>query len=473
MAHHEATQRMTQKADLPFLPATELSRLIETKEVSPVEATEAYLDRIDDLDFKFNAYLTVCRKEARLAAHEAEQAVLRGNYLGPMHGIPISVKDQLRTKGVRSTAGSRILEDFIPDEDATAIANLKRAGAIILGKTRLTEFAMGPAERFGSPRNPWNLDAYAGGSSSGSGAATAAFLCATSVGEDTGGSIRMPSAWCGLVGLKPGWGRVSRYGLVGYVWSMDTVGPIARTVADAAITLGAIAGRDPKDPYTWDTPVPDYRQGLDGDMKGIRVGVITEQINSDAVDPEVREAVVKATSVLGELGASVNEVSIPMAEHAVRILAVLSLVEPAANFRDWITGRLRDFSHANRVRLLTGSILPAQVYYKGQKLRSLLRRQVHEALQRYDVLVSPTLGRAAPRIEGFAKGALLPVPYLFTPMYNLANAPAMTVPCGFNSEMLPIGLQIGGRPGEEDMVLKVGYAYEQATPWHTQRPSDA
>ena len=200
------------KGDIPFLSVAELSRLIQRKEISPVEATEAYLERIDDLDFKFNAYLTVCRNEALQAAREAEQAITQGNYLGPMHGIPVALKDQLWSKDIRSTGGSRFLADFIPDEDATIIANLKRSGAILLGKTNLTEFAItGFSHRYSTPRNPWNLDMYTGGSSSGSGAATAAFLCATSLGEDTGGSIRWPATWCGLVGLRPSWGRVSRY----------------------------------------------------------------------------------------------------------------------------------------------------------------------------------------------------------------------------------------------------------------------
>ena len=256
------------KQDIPYLSASELSRLIESREVSPVEATEAYIDRIDELDFKFNAYLTVSRREAMEAAREAERAIASGEYLGPMHGIPVAVKDQFWSKGIRSTGGSRILADFVPEEDATVIANLKKAGAILLGKTNLTEFDItGFSHRFSTPRNPWNLEMYTGGSSSGSGAATAAFLCATSLGEDTGGSIRWPAAWCGLVGLRPSWGRVSRYGVMKGVWSMDTVGPMSRTVEDAAITLGAIAGHDPKDPYTWDSPVPDYRRALGGRRK--------------------------------------------------------------------------------------------------------------------------------------------------------------------------------------------------------------
>ena len=467
------------KADIPFLSASQLSRLIERREVSPVEATEAYLERIDDMDFKFNAYLNVCHNEALQAARDAEQAIAQGNYLGPMHGIPVAVKDQFWSRGIRSTGGSFFLADFIPDEDATAIANLKKAGAILLGKTNLSEFAMGGGlERYSVPRNPWKLDMYTGGSSSGSGAATAAFLCATSLGEDTGGSIRFPAAWCGLAGLRPTWGRVSRYGVMRGVWSMDTVGPISRTVEDAAITLGAIVGYDPKDPYTWNTPVPDYRGALDGNIRGMSVGVIGEQINSDTVETEVREAVVKATSVLGELGASVEEVSIPLTRNAATITSVLLGVEPALNMRDWIMDRLHDYGHNNRISLLVGSIMPAQAYYKAQKLRSLLRQQVHEALERYDVLVLPTLGRTAQPIEGYdrvvtSKESAARLPYLLTRIFNIASAPAISVPCGLSSQGLPIGLQIGGRPGGDETVLKVAGAYEQNTQWHTMRPPNA
>ena len=299
------------KAEIPFLRMAELSELIRQTEVSPVEVTEAYLERIDNLDFKFNAYLTVCRKDAFDAAREAEQAIVRGDYRGPMHGIPVAVKDQLWSKGVRTTVGSRLMADFVPAEDATALAKLKEAGAILLGKTNLTEFALSGSQRYSPNRNPWDLDRFTGGSSAGSASATAAFLCATSLGEDTGGSIRRPAAWCGLAGLRPSWGRVSRYGVAPGSWSMDQVGPISKTVEDAAITLGAIAGYDPKDPYSRDVPVPDYQRALDGDIKGLRIGAIKELIHSEIVEPEVREAVINAGSVFGELGATVEEVSLP------------------------------------------------------------------------------------------------------------------------------------------------------------------
>ena len=326
------------KADIPFLAATELSGLIEKKEVSPVEAVEAFLERIDRVDGKLNSYVTVCRDEALQAAREAEQAIARGSYLGPMHGIPTAVKDQCYTKGIRTTAGSTILWDFVPDEDATVVANLKKAGAVILGKLNMSEFALGDSfyHPAGTPRNPWDLERNPGISSSGSSAATAAFLCSTSLGEDTGGSTRIPAGWCGLVGLRPTWGRVSRYGVVPVIWSMDTIGPVSRTVEDCAITFQAIAGYDPKDPYTSKSPVPDYRRSLAGDVKGVRVGLIREKVYGDDVDSEVRDAVIKATGVLRELGASVEEVSLPLISKSGAFSKCLTDMEGAAVHHKWL-----------------------------------------------------------------------------------------------------------------------------------------
>ena len=401
-------------SELPLHSASALAGLIESREASPVEVVEAYLQRIDDLDFKFNSFITVLREQALEEARQAEREILAGNYRGPMHGIPVGIKDQIWTKGIRTTGGSRILADFVPDDDATVIANLRNAGAILLGKTNLTEFAVtGFTHRFSTPRNPWDLNISAGGSSSGSGAATAAFLCATSLGEDTGGSIRRPAAWCGIVGLRPGWGRVSRYGLMRGVWSMDTIGPISRTVEDAAITLSAIAGYDPKDPTTWNTPVPDYRQALDGGIRGLRVGIVSELLHSDMVEPDVADAVAAAASTLSELGAEVEEVSIPLAAHANAIAGALLAVEPALNMKEWVRERLHDFGHDNRIGLLTGSLVPAQAYQKSQKLRAMLREDVLAAFRTYDVLVMPTSGRQADpdpgRPTGDQQGDILPV----------------------------------------------------------------
>ena len=466
-----------EKTEIPYLSATEISRLIASREVSPVEATEAYLERIDALDFKFNAYLTVCREGALRAAREAEQAVLRGNRLGPMHGIPVAVKDQLWTAGVRTTGGTPIMADFLPTEDATVVANLKRAGAILLGKTNLTEFALAPSIRYSHPRNPWDLDMSTGPSSGGSGAATAAYLCSTSLGEDTSGSIRFPSAWCGVVGLKPSWGRVSRHGIMRGVWSMDAAGPMARTVADAAMTLEAIAGYDPKDPYSWDTPVPGYVQDLHADIRGVKIGMVSELTDSGLVDPEVRAAIVEATSVLQGLGATVEEVSIPMTGHAFTLSWLYVFAEAAITHKPQLRSRARDYGRANRVGLLTGSIVPTQAYHKALKLRGLLRQQVEGALQTYDVLLSPTLGRCAQPVQEDRPMAsaeeALPLPYILTATFSLTGGPAVSVPCGLNSQRLPIGLQIAAGPGADSLVLKVAHAYEQATPWHAIRPPNA
>jgi aspartyl-tRNA(Asn)/glutamyl-tRNA(Gln) amidotransferase subunit A len=463
-----------QKEDIPFLSATELSELIRAREVSPVDAVEAYLERTDRLNDRLHAYLTVCRDEARQAAREAEQALARGEYRGPMHGIPVAVKDQLYTQGIRTTGGSTIFKDFVPDKDATVISKLKASGAILLGKLNLTEFATtGFSHRFDTARNPWDTERYTGGSSSGSGAATAGFLCATSLGEDTGGSIRFPAAWCGLVGLRPSWGRVSRYGVMPGVWSMDTIGPLSRTVADCAMTLQAVAGYDPKDPYTWDVPVPDYRQALDGNIRGLRVGVVQELLYHEVVEPEVREAVVRATSVLGELGASVEEVSIPLSRHSWTISAGLRIEAPM-HYRELVRHRLREIGHDNQIGYITGSLIPAQAYYKAQKLRSLLRQQVLAALERVDVLVLPTAGVAAQPVEPdpivTSKQGSNRLGWLLTTTFSLANTPALSICCGFTGQNLPIGLQLGGRPMDEATVLKMAHAYEQATPWHTRRP---
>jgi aspartyl-tRNA(Asn)/glutamyl-tRNA(Gln) amidotransferase subunit A len=467
------------KSDIPFLSATELSGLIQAREVSPVEAAEAYLERIDQVDDKLHAYITVCREEALAQARQAEQDIAAGRYLGPMHGIPVAVKDQFWTKGIRTTNGSTILKDFIPDEDATVIANLKRAGSVLLGKLNMSEYASGDAFQhpYGRPRNPWDLSRNPGTSSSGSGAATASCLCSTSLGEDTGGSIRGPAAFCALVGIRPSWGRVSRYGVFGASWSMDIVGPISRTTSDCAMTLGAIAGHDSKDPYTWNAPVPDYQTALTGDIRGLRIGVIQERVHTDAVEPEVREAIVKAISVLGELGATVEEVSIPLIVHSAAISSALISADAAALNRRDIAEHLDEFDHNNQVRLLMGSIMPVQAYQKATKLRQMLRQQILDTLDRVNVLVMPTSSIPAspiPERAGINSKQEIIDGYAgrrsFTAPFNLASTPALSINCGFTSGNLPIGLQIAGKAFDEETVLRVAHAYEQATDWHTRRP---
>lgn len=462
------------QAEIPFLSVTQLGELIKNREVSPVEVVESYLDRLDSLNDRLYAYLTVCGDQALQSARESERALLRGESRGPLHGVPVAVKDQLNTAGIRTTSGTPIFNDFVPDEDATVVAKLKSAGAILLGKLNMTEFGTTSlSHAFDTARNPWDVERFTGGSSSGSGAATAAFLCATSLGEDTGGSVRGPAAWCGLVGLRPSWGRVSRYGLRPGMWSMDTIGPLSRTVEDCAITLQAIAGVDPKDAYTWDTPVPDYRAALDGDLTGKRIGVVKELLYADVVEPEVRDAVSQAANSLAELGAQVEEVSIPLTVHANTISSILRIEAPT-NYQELIRNRLQEIEHDNRISYLTWSLTPALAYYKALKLRALLRQQVLTALDSSDVLLMPTMGIAAPKIE--------PDPVIdskqtsnrnrsgLTTSFSLASSPALSICCGFTSENLPIGLQIGGKPFEEQTILNVAYAYQQATAWHTRKP---
>ena len=466
------------KKELPFLTASQLSNLIETKEVSPVEATEAYLDRIEEVDPKLNSYITITGEQAVESARQAEQEIAAGKHRGPLHGVPMAVKDQFNTAGVLTTGGSSILKDNVPSEDATVIAKLKEAGAVMLGKLNMSEFAMAEIYNhpYGTPRNPWDLERNPGTSSSGSGAATAAFLCSTSLGEDTGGSIRGPANFSGLVGLRPTHGRVSRYGVLGGSWSMDTVGPISRSVEDAAITIQAIAGYDTKDTYSWDVPVPDYRRALTGDIQGIKMGVIQERMDSPNLDPEFRETVAKAISVIGELGASSEDVSIPLAPNAGALTMSILNVEWANLHRPLFEPNFNELDHNNKIRFLTGSVIPAQAYYKAQKIRAVLRQQILDALEKVDVLILPTGPVTAPPVESVPgieskEHSLtgLAGRISFTGPFNLAGTPAISVPCGFSAVGMPMGLQIVGKPFDEETVLRVAHAYEQNTDWHNCR----
>ena len=464
------------KARIPFLSVAELSGLVRTGEVSPVEATEAYLDRIDSKDGQIGAYLTILRDQALEAARAAEREIAQGQYRGPLHGVPYAVKDQIYTKGVRTTGGSPVFNDFVPENDATVISRLNEAGAVLLGKLNMTEFATsGLSHQFDPPRNPWNPERSTGGSSSGSGASTAAFMCATSLGEDTGGSVRFPAAWCGLAGLRPTWGLVSRYGVMPGVRSMDTIGPLSRTVEDCAITIQAIAGYDPKDRITRNAPVPDFRAALTGSVEGLRFGVVRELVYTGVTDEEVRQSVLAAANTLGELGATVKEVSVPLAAHAGTISTGIR-VEAPITYADLVRNRPRDIGHDNRVGYMVGTVLPAQAYYKALSLRTLLRDEIAEALADVDLLLSPTAGVAAQLIEPDplvrGKENSYRTPYLLTTAFSLANVPALSVPCGFTADGLPIGLQIAGRPFDEETVLRAGHAYEQNTAWHASTPPE-
>ena len=468
------------KGDLPFLSITELSYYIHKKDVSPVEVVEALLDRIDKVDSKLHAFITVCREDSLKAAKTAEKEISRGIYKGPLHGIPLGAKDQWWAKGVLTTCGSTILKNFVPNTDATVIANLKQAGGILLGKTNMTEFAMGYTQHYpyGTPKNPWNLDHMPGGSSAGSGSAPAAFLCPAALGEDTAGSIRGPASYCGIVGLRPSVGRVSRYGLIGSSYSMDVIGPLARTVKDTALVLEAIAGHDPKDKYTWKSPVPTYSAMLDGNINTKRIAVITEMMDAPSLDPEVRAAVKTAASVLEKIGAQVSEISFASIGNAGSIASPIYMVEGASNQWDNLTKRPDEYERNMRLTYFASALIPAQTYYKAQRLRELFRIDFLKLFEEYDAILYPTQPTTAMRIiekGGFGTKdnilADLRGRRAFGNAVNLVGSPSLSVPCGFSKAMLPIGMQLIGRPMEEETILNIGHAYEKATKWHTIRPN--
>ena len=470
-------------SEITLMSAAELAARIEAKEVSPVEAAQAYLERIERVDPEVNSYITVCAEVAMEEARRAEGEIQAGGYKGPLHGIPLAVKDQIHTRGIRTTDASKTRADRVPQEDATVVTNLKNAGAVLLGKLNMSEFALGDpvSSAFGPAHNPWDLTRSPGTSSTGSGAATAAHLCATSLGEDTGGSIRGPAANCGLVGLRPSWGRVSRYGVDGACWSVDTIGPISRTVEDCAITIGAIAGYDPKDPYCKNVSVPDYRSAFSGDLKDVKIGLVQEFLDpaQSGLEPKTRQGVLDAADVLRRLGAEVREVSLPMGPLSGMIVRTISHTERVTLHKDSLRNQPQDYHHNTRVSFITGNLIPGQAYYKAQRLRALVRQQVLEVLEDVDVLLQPTnpapaellnpearVGSKEQAIRALSVGS-------YRGVYSLAGTPALSILCGFTSEGdggLPLAMQIAGRPFDEEMVLRVAHAYERATPWHKRLP---
>ena len=469
--------------ELVFLSAANLASEIKNKQISPVEAVEAYLDRINHVDPKLNAYITVLADKALEAAHQSESDITSGVNKGSLHGVPVAVKDQIYTKGIRTSSASKIRSGFVPDFDATVVNGLKRSGAIILGKLNMTEFAMGDpiTSAFGVTHNPWDLDRNPGTSSTGSGAATASFMCASSLGEDTGGSIRGPAANCGIVGIRPTWGRVSRYGVDGASWSLDTIGPISRTVKDCALTLGAIAGFDQNDPYTRNIPVPDYAACLTGDVKGLKIGLVKEFLDTEVmgVTQAVRQGVMDAAELLASLGAEVEETSLPLAPVSGVASRIISAVERSSLHPEWLRDKPDDFHHNTRVAFSVGELIPSQVYYKAQKLRTLVRKQTLKALEKFDVLAMPVASEPAtimnlkPGIESKEAAVNALTEGSYRGLFSMVSGPAMSICCGFSTEgnnKLPLALQIAGRPYDESTLMNVAYAYEQNTTWHLERP---
>lgn len=478
---------MASVASLDFekLTVVKLARLTKSRKVSPVEITKAFLERIDKLNPKINAYVTVMERSALQEGIRAEKEIRSGKYRGALHGIPVAVKDNIAVKGAPTTEGSKILKDWVPGYDATVITRLREAGAIILGKLNMHEWAMGATTInpwFGTTRNPWDLNRIPGGSSGGSSAAVAASLCMASLGTDWAGSVRAPSAFCGVVGLKPTFGRVSRYGSVEVSggWSSDHIGLITKTVEDAALLLQCVSGYDPLDGSSSNAPVPNYLKSFRQDVRGLKIGIVNQYFY-DVISSEVNRAVDEASSVLESLGMEIKRVSIPHINYVPVAEWCIVRAEASVFYEPYLRTKPRDFSpHALR-RLLIGRLISAQDYLQAQRLRRLLSDEFDEALKKVDVILAPSQPIPAPLIEECQRGiieiddekvplssAAAPLTRCFIP-FNVTGQPAISLPCGFSAG-LPIGFQIAGKAFDEATVLRVAHAYQTATEWHECRP---
>ena len=455
-----------------FLSIAEASKLIEQKEISPVELTKHFLDRIDDLNPQLNAYLTVTAGHALAQAREAEQEIMDGGYRGPLHGIPYALKDIYCTAGIRTTGHSRTRADFVPDFDATTVTKLNASGAVLLGKLSTHEFAHG-GPSFDLPwpaaRNPWNRDHITGGSSSGSGAGVAAGLMMGSLGSDTGGSIRNPAALCGLVGLKPTYGLVSRAGVYTNSFSYDHAGPMTWTVEDCAIMLGAIAGHDPLDPASANRAVPDYRAALTGSIKGLRIGVLRHLYEEDVpTQPAVKAAMEAAFDVLRGLGVVLEDVRIRNAHdyHDVKITGAES--ELYAVHEPVLRKRLADFGEDFLGRALGALLISSSDYVQASRQRRLMIAEMQPVYEKYDVLLTAAPGPAG-RLDAWRTINFWEKTSLTTP-FNVLGGPALAQCIGFTDDGLPMSMQVAGRPFDDATVLRVAHAYEMATPWRSRRP---
>jgi aspartyl-tRNA(Asn)/glutamyl-tRNA(Gln) amidotransferase subunit A len=459
--------------DLYSLSLSEAADAVRDRSVSPVDLTRACLDRIVAVEPAITAFIEVDANGALAAAEQLEGEAARGELRGPLHGVPVAAKDIFDVAGLPTTAASRILAGSGPAEhDCEVVARLRVAGAVVLGKLNLHEFAYGATgvdSHVGPARNPWDPRHVTGGSSSGSGAAVAAGECFGALGTDTGGSIRIPSSLCGVAGIKPTFGRVSRRGVFPLSWALDHVGPMARTVKDVALMLQVIAGADPHDPSTAEMPVPDYAGALEQGISGLRIGV-PDSFFFDNLDPEVDAAVRSAVIILEGLGAKVQPVTLPYIAEIPAALTAIMLPEALAVHRHWMQERPADYSENVRYRLELGSMFNAVHYIEAQRFREMVTRAWREDLfQGVDLIVVPGTPTPAPLIEESDLSATMGLIRLTNPL-NLMGIPAASVPCGFSSGGLPLGLQLAGPWWEESTVLRAGHAYEQACSWKDRHP---
>ncbi len=482
------------------LTLTEIRKNLQAGEFSAEELTKAYLERIDETEKRVAAYLNVLADEALSAARDADKRISTGDNDSPLLGVPMAVKDLLCMKGTKTTCASRFLENFEAPYDATVVARLKKAGAIILGKLNMDEFAMGSSceqSAFGPTHNPWNLKTIPGGSSGGSAAAVAARSCAVSLGSDTGGSIRQPAACCGVVGMKPTYGRISRYGLIAFASSLDQIGPFAKNVRDAAILLGVVSGHDPRDSTSAREMVPDYTESLENGVRGLKIGIPREYF-IQGMDPEVDAAVQEAISVFEKQGAEIHEISLPHTEYALPVYYILAPAEASSNlarydgvrfgvrkemssasgplFGMYAASRENGFGEEVKRRIMLGTYALSSGYYdafytKAQKVRTLICRDFRAAFDNIDIVLSPTAPTPAFEIgERLDDPISMYLSDILTIPCNLAGLPGISQPCGFTSQGLPIGLQLVGKPFGEKTILQAAAAFEKATTHHEVLP---
>jgi aspartyl-tRNA(Asn)/glutamyl-tRNA(Gln) amidotransferase subunit A len=474
----------------------EASEKLRKRELSSQELTAAVFAQISRTDDRLRSYITLCRERAESAATNADELLRQGNSTSPLTGIPLAVKDNFLTRGVRTTCASKILGDFMPPYDATTIARLRAQGAVIIGKTNLDEFAMGSSAEnsaFFTTRNPWDPERVPGGSSGGSAAAVAADQCIAALGTDTGGSIRQPAAFCGIVGLKPTYGRVSRYGIIAFASSMDQVGPMTKDARDAALLLEAIAGHDPADSTSVNRPVPNYAAALSGDIRRLRVGVPNEYFIT-GMQKDTEDAVRSAVSQLKKTGAVIEEVSLPHTEYAIAVYYIVATAEASSNLarydgmryghrapgkdltETYMASRAEGFGAEVKRRIMLGTYALSAGYYdayylKAQQVRALVKKDFDAAFRRCDAIITPTAPTTAFKIGEKTKDPLqMYLSDIYTISVNLAGLPALSLPCGFDAQGLPIGMQIIGKPFDEGTILNLAYAYEQSTVWHKTKP---
>jgi len=482
--------------ELYKLTIHELKEKLKKQEISAKELTLDFFKRIERVDKDVHSFITITKNDALKQAEEAEKRIINGDNL-PLLGIPLAIKDLICIKGARNTCGSKMLSNYIPPYDATVIKKLRESGAVFLGKLNMDEFAMGSStetSHFGVTRNPWDLKTIPGGSSGGSAAAVAADECAGSLGSDTGGSIRQPAAMCGVVGLKPTYGRVSRFGLVAFASSLDQIGPITKDVTDTAILMNIISGRDPLDSTSADIPVPDFTRSLRNDVKGLKIGIPKEYF-VEGMDVEVEKSVKDAIELFKRFGAEIKDVSLPHADYAISTYYVIAPAEASSNLarydgvkygyrtnnRENLLGmykktRQDGFGTEVKRRIMLGTYALSSGYYdayylKAQKVRTLIKKDFDEALKICDILLTPTAPTPAFKIgEKFDNPIQMYLSDIFTISINLAGVPAISIPCGFSNKGLPIGLQIIGKHFDEETLIRAAYTFEQNTDYHTKNP---